>query len=185
MHLIQPNNTLGAEIELAGAATIVRRRNGVVLTETQELIDVRPVRAPERHSDPHIGAMVNELARLKADITLTNPIGLYIAGLSVAGWQTPDNSDPLSYWTITRGTKEKALRAVYEVPAVQGLPRRRHQDQREGDRVRRADCRLHPHQADRHGHAHRPEHRRALRHVRDLGRRRRGRCRRSSASKTS
>ena len=26
MHLIQPNNTLGAEIELAGAATIVRRR---------------------------------------------------------------------------------------------------------------------------------------------------------------
>jgi hypothetical protein len=64
---------------------------------------------------------VNELARLKADITLTNPIGLYIAGLSVAGWQTPDNSDPLSYWTITRGTKEKALRAVYEVPASKGF----------------------------------------------------------------
>jgi hypothetical protein len=121
MHLIQPNNTLGAEIELAGAATIVRRRNGTFLTEAQELIECSQYGAPERHSDPHIGAVVNELARMKADITLTNPIGLYIAGLSAAGWQTPDNSDPLSYWTITRGTKEKALRAVYEVPASKGF----------------------------------------------------------------
>jgi hypothetical protein len=121
MHLIQPNNTLGAEIELAGAATIVRRRNGVVLTETQELIECGQYGQPERHSDPLIGATVNELARLKADVTLKNPIGLYIAGLTVAGWVTPDGSDPLSYWTITRGTKEKALRAVYEVPASKGF----------------------------------------------------------------
>ena len=40
-----------------------------------------------------------------------------IAGLSVAGWAAPDGSNPLDYWTITRGTTAKALRAVYEVPA--------------------------------------------------------------------
>ena len=42
---------------------------------------------------------------------------MYIASLDVAGWKAPDNSNPTDYWTITRGTKEKALRAVYEVPA--------------------------------------------------------------------
>ena len=43
-----------------------------------------------------------------------------IAGLSVAGWTTPDGSDPLEFWRITRGTREKALRAVFEVPAGKG-----------------------------------------------------------------
>ena len=39
----------------------------------------------------------------------------------MAGWAAPDGSNPLSYWTITRGTPEKALRAVYEVPAGKGF----------------------------------------------------------------
>lgn len=121
MHLIQINNTLGAEIELAAAATIVRTRNGAPLTEAQALIACGQYGQEQRHSDPLIGATVNELARMKADITLKNPVGLYIAGLSVAGWQTPDGSDALSFWTITRGTKDKALRAVFEVPAAKGF----------------------------------------------------------------
>jgi hypothetical protein len=121
MHLIQRSNTLGAEIELAAAATLVRTRNGAPITEAQELIACGQYGEPQRHSDPHIGALVNELARGKADITLANPVGLYIAGLSVAGWVTPDGSDPAGYWTITRGTQEKALRAVYEVPAAKNF----------------------------------------------------------------
>jgi hypothetical protein len=121
MHLIQRSNTLGAEIELAAAATLVRRKNGVPITEAQELIACGAYGEPQRHSDPHIGAQVNELARAKADITLANPIGLYIAGLNVAGWVTPDGSNPADYWQITRGTKEKTLRAVYEVPAAKGF----------------------------------------------------------------
>jgi hypothetical protein len=121
MHLVQRSNTLGAEIELAAAATIVRLRGGAPVTEAQALIACGKYGEPRRHSDPHIGAVVNELARAKHDITLANPVGLYIAGLSVAGWQTPDNSDPAAFWTITRGTKEKALRAVYEVPAERGF----------------------------------------------------------------
>jgi hypothetical protein len=121
MHLIQGANTLGAEIELAAAATIVRRRNGALLTSERELIECGRYGEPERFSDPHIGAEVNALARQKADITLANPVGLCIAGLSVAGWQTPDGSDPLDYWKVTRGTSEKAVRAVYEVPAGRGF----------------------------------------------------------------
>ncbi len=121
MHLIQRNNTLGAEIELAAAATIVRTINGRTLDAEQELIACGQYGQPERNSDPHIGAVVNELARAKHDITLANPIGLCIAGLSVAGWQTPDGSPASDYWEITRGTPEKALRAVYEVPAGKGF----------------------------------------------------------------
>lgn len=121
MHLIQRANTLGAEIELAGAATIVRRRNGTILTGERELIDCGRYGEPERFSDPHIGAGVNALAREKADITLANPVGLCIAALSVASWQAPDGSDPHDYWKVTRGTEDKAVRAVYEVPADKGF----------------------------------------------------------------
>jgi hypothetical protein len=117
MHLIQINNTLKAEIELAAGASIVRKVGGRLLSGEAELIDCGAYGQGERHSDPHIGAVVNELARGKADVTLANPIGLCIDDLSVAGWQTPDNSDPKDYWKIVRGTPEKALRAVYEVPA--------------------------------------------------------------------
>lgn len=116
MHLVQNNNTLLAEIELAAAATLTRKQNGTLLTDTQALIRCGAYGQPERHSDPHIGEVVNELAREKADVTLANPIGLCIAGVSVAGWKTPDDSNPLDYWKIVRGTPEKALRAVYEVP---------------------------------------------------------------------
>jgi hypothetical protein len=121
MHLIQDNNTLLAEIELAAAATLVRQRGGTLLTDSQALIECGSYGQAERHSDPHIGEVVNELAREKADVTLANPVGLCIAGLSVAGWEAPDGSDPLDYWKVLRGTPEKALRAVYEVPALKNF----------------------------------------------------------------
>lgn len=117
MHLIQANNTLTAEIELAAGASLTRKRNGAFITDEQELIECGKYGQGERHSDPHIGAVINELARAKADVTVANPVGLCIAGLSVAGWTTPDGSNPLDYWKITRGTSQKALRAVFEVPA--------------------------------------------------------------------
>jgi hypothetical protein len=121
MHLIQQNNTLAAEIEIAGAATIIRERDGQILTGEQDLITCGRYGQTERHSDPHIGAEVNALARAHHDTTLANPIGLCIAGLSTVTFKTPDGSDPASYWRITRGTPEKALRAVYEVPQGKGF----------------------------------------------------------------
>jgi hypothetical protein len=53
MHLVQTDNTLGAEIEIAGAATIVRLKpNGSVMTDQRELIECGDYGAKERNSDP-------------------------------------------------------------------------------------------------------------------------------------
>ena len=117
MHLVQANNTLGAEIELAAAATIVRVIDGRTLTGEQELINCSEYGAPERNSDPHIGGAVNGIAQLKADIALANPVGLYFDGLSTAGWATPDGSDPQTFWSFTRGNPGHYVRAVYETPS--------------------------------------------------------------------
>lgn len=121
MHLVQRNNTLGAEIELAAAATLVRIKAGNILTGEQELIQCGQYGQAERNSDPHIGAVVNELARMKADITLANPVGLCIDALSVAGWETPDSSNAHDYWKIVRGTEQEGLRAVFEVPSAKNF----------------------------------------------------------------
>lgn len=121
MHLVQVNNTLGAEINIASRGTIVRQIGGQLLTDEQELIECGKYGEKERHSDPHIGAQVNMLARQKADVTLANPVALYIGGLNTAGWQSPDGSDPKQYWKITRGNAQLALRAIFEVPASKGF----------------------------------------------------------------
>ena len=120
MHLIQPSNTLGAEIELAAAATVVRRKGQRVITAEQELIECSLFGEPGRNSDPHIGGEVNEVARLGGDVTIADPIGLYIDRLVTAGWETLDGTDPQNYWSTTRGVKGHAVRAVYEVPPGTG-----------------------------------------------------------------
>lgn len=120
MHLVQAANTLSAEIELCAAASIVREIDGRVLTGEQELIECGSYGAPQRNSDPHIGGVVNSVARLKADLALANPVGLYFNDLSTAGWQAPDGADPKAFWTYTRGDAGHRVRAVYEVPADRG-----------------------------------------------------------------
>lgn len=121
VHLIQRSNTLGAEIELAGGATVRRVIDGRELTTAQELIECGGYGAPGRHSDPHIGAEVNGLARQRADITLKNPVGLYFHDLSVSGWEAPDGSNPKDFWRFVRGRDGFFVRAVYEVPPELGF----------------------------------------------------------------
>ncbi|MEE1782158.1 hypothetical protein PUR71_04330 [Streptomyces sp. SP17BM10] len=121
MHLIQRNNTLGAEIELAAAATIVRVIGGQELATEQQLIQCSKYGQAERNSDPHIGGAVNAIARQKADVSLADPVGLYFNDLSTDGWAAPDNSDPKSYWTYVRGDAAHPVRAVYEVPQGRGF----------------------------------------------------------------
>lgn len=121
MHLIQRNNTLGAEIELAGGASIVRMKDGAVLTGTLDLIDCGMYGARARHSDPHIGARVNAHARARADVTLANPVGLYFGRVDFSAWETPDGSDPSRLWRYTRGAQGKFVRAVVEVPQDAGF----------------------------------------------------------------
>jgi hypothetical protein len=121
MHLIHGPNPLFAEVELAAAATIVRERDGRTLTGEQELIQCGLYGAPTRNSDPHIGGEVNALARQKADITLKNPVGLYIGGLSTGDFETPDGSDPAAYWSYVRGSEGFPVRAEFEVPEDAGF----------------------------------------------------------------
>ncbi len=121
MHLIQENNTLAAEIELAGGSSVVRVIGGRTLAGEQELIRCGRYGAAGRNSDPHIGAQVNSLTRRKADVTLADPVGLYFAGLVTPGWEAPDGSDPQGFWRYVRGTPEHPVRAVYEVPEDRGF----------------------------------------------------------------
>jgi hypothetical protein len=121
MHLVQRNNTLHAEIEISGAATITRlRSNGTPMTDSLELIQCGGYGAPQRHSDPFIGARVNFHARSKADITVANPVGIYFGGLDTQEWETPDGSAPAEFWKYTRGTPDRPVRAVIEVPSDRG-----------------------------------------------------------------
>ncbi len=120
MHLIQGSNSLYAEIELGAAATIRRVVNGRELTGAQELIDCSQYGAAERNSDPHIGEQVNALARQGADITINNPIGLYLHEFNPVGWVTPDGADARDFWKFVRGKDNHYVRAVYEVPPARG-----------------------------------------------------------------
>jgi hypothetical protein len=120
MHMIQGSNNISAAIELAAAATIVRKKDGQVLTDEQSLIKCGRYGEPTRNSDPFIGGQVNSLAREKHEIALANPIGVYMEPLQTAGWKTPDNENPAAFWKITRGTPEHALRAIFEVPVGKG-----------------------------------------------------------------
>lgn len=119
VHLTHPANTLNAEIFLAGDATVLRKKAGQTLTDADALIQCAKYGEASRSSDPRIGAKVNELARGGFAITLKNPVGLYIDGLSSATWKKPDGTPVGNYFRITRGSSGLGLRAVYEVPATE------------------------------------------------------------------
>ena len=121
MHLIQQSNSLYAEVELAGGSSIIRTKNGKILEEQQALIECGSYGEPGRNSDPLIGAEVNALARMKANVSLRDPVGLYFDEFQPEGWETPDKSDPKLYWKILRGNTDTPVRAVYEVPDDKGF----------------------------------------------------------------
>ncbi len=120
VHLTHPANTLEAEINIAAQATILRARQGQVLTDQDALICCAGYGAPGRASDPTIGGNVNALARQGASITLTNPVGLYIDSLNTTGWVTPDGTSASTFWTIVRGAPGLGLRGVFQVPSLKG-----------------------------------------------------------------
>lgn len=130
MHLTSTPNTLQTEIGLASSATLQRSiGNG----DPNALICCAQFGQPHRNSDPHIGQVSNQLVGLGNRITLTNPPGLYIQMPNFSQYQTPDGSDPASYWTIVRGSATLdgddgaqlpgnfILHASYEVPAAKGF----------------------------------------------------------------
>ncbi|HEX8067382.1 MAG TPA: hypothetical protein VF520_12755 [Thermoleophilaceae bacterium] len=122
VHLTQPANSLQAEIQLGGDATILYQRGGRRIADPDALICCAAYGGPNRCSDPTIGASVNELAALGCAITLRNPVGLYMDRLDMTGWTKPDGSPvEQEYFQVVRGRPGLIERAVFEVPAEEGF----------------------------------------------------------------
>jgi len=118
-HLVQTTNNLFAAVQLAAQATILRARDGMPVTHPQALVECAGLGEPLRGSDPQIAAAVNAAATSGAEITLRDPVGLYIDGLITGGMETPDGEDPSAFWNIERGGATHTLRASYTVPEEQ------------------------------------------------------------------
>jgi len=121
VHLVQDSNTLGAAVRLVAEATILRQRSdGAPVVDRQELVICGRLGNPFRNSDPQIAEIVNDATALGAEVTLWDPLGLYLDGLQSAGMETPDGADAADFWHVERGTPGHAIRAMFEVPAEHG-----------------------------------------------------------------
>ena len=111
VHLISPPNTLGAEIYLAAAATLLRDNPpGTPVTDPSALILCSRYGTPNRNSDPHIGSQVNNVIRGGGvELSLENPVGLYIQMPDFSSYQLPSDphlptgAQPSDCWQIIRG----------------------------------------------------------------------------------
>jgi hypothetical protein len=130
VHLIQPNNNLYAEVQIAAQACILRQRHdGTPITDSNELINCARYGEPGRASDPKIGAIVNDKARQGYSISLRNPVALYMTNWKTPGnWKKPDGSPVGNYWKLLRGQPAPTasdpamgLHLIYEVPAGEGF----------------------------------------------------------------
>jgi hypothetical protein len=94
MHLTHGANTLGAEINLAADATVLRP--GVSATPPAtlpfRLVCCGVPAGVNRSSDPLIVAGVNGLAREGRAVTLANPVGLYMSQVDIDGLRGPSNT---------------------------------------------------------------------------------------------
>ncbi|WP_208342102.1 hypothetical protein [Aetokthonos hydrillicola] len=139
VHLVSNPNALSAEIFLAGQATILRQDGaGNPITDKNQLINCSRYGTANRNSDPTIGAGVNGLVRgtgvsgSGVQISLENPVGLYIQEPSFDTYElplnAPSNAQPSDYWKVVRGRRRQdgdeidyILHAVYEVPEELGF----------------------------------------------------------------
>lgn len=117
VHLTHPANTLGAEINLAAQATRQRKdANGQLISDVRRLVCCSGYGNPNRSSDPSIGHAANLAVRGGVSLTLSDPVGLYIAGFQ-SGQITGPDDEPLDHWLrVTRGSPGRGLRAELSPP---------------------------------------------------------------------
>lgn len=121
-HLNSPPNSLVAEIQLGADATIrYMDPKGSLLVEPDALIGYAGYGGANRNSDPTIGASVNALARLGANVTLRNPVGLYMDHIDLSGWLAPDKKSVSDCVHIVRGLPGLVERMVVEIPRERGF----------------------------------------------------------------
>lgn len=117
IHFLQGSNTLDAAIDLAADATVLRRAiNGEPVLDRRELVRCSRLGEPERQSDPQIAQVVNDAVANGMEVTLKDPIGLYLDGLQSAGIVAPDGTDAAEFWHVERGTDGHVVRASFSVP---------------------------------------------------------------------
>jgi len=120
-HLVTGDNNLFAAIALVAQATILRERDGVPVTTQQALVQCAGNLGNfRRHSDPQIAGVVNAAAATGAEITLADPVGLYINSLQTAEMVAPDRADVSEFWHVERGEAGRVLRASFSVPEERG-----------------------------------------------------------------
>jgi hypothetical protein len=119
-HLSQGSNNLFAAVALVAQATVLREKEGARVTEKKALVRCGALGDPLRNSDPQIAIAINQLAAQGEEISLADPPGLYIDSLITAGMTTPDGTDAVDFWEVTRGDEGHGLRAKFEVPADRG-----------------------------------------------------------------
>jgi hypothetical protein len=120
-HLVQGSNNLKAAVQLVAEATVLRKRDdGTPVTDRQELVSCGGLGNPFRNSDPQIAEIVNDAAALGTEITMLDPVGLYLDGLLSGGIETPDDADAAAFWHIERGTPQHVVRANFAVPEDRG-----------------------------------------------------------------
>jgi hypothetical protein len=110
VHLVSPPNTLGAEIYLAAAATLLREQDGQPVSDPDKLIRCSRYGQPGRNSDPHIGASVNNIiASGGLVVSLQDPVGLYLQTPDFSSYllpfdpNLPADADVSECWQILRG----------------------------------------------------------------------------------
>jgi hypothetical protein len=91
VHLTQPANTLGAEIQLAKQATLLYGTPNII-TSDPDLICCAAYGGINRMSDPTIGSGVNTQVGLGNKVSLRNPIGLYIRSIDQNAFSLPDGT---------------------------------------------------------------------------------------------
>lgn len=85
-------------ISIAAQATILRHdANGDPVTDQEQLVECGGLGEKTRSSDPQIAAKVNALAAEGHEITLADPVGLYLTGIMTNGMKTPDGADPATF----------------------------------------------------------------------------------------
>ncbi|MBB2708416.1 hypothetical protein N2597_22565 (plasmid) [Rhizobium sophoriradicis] len=138
MHLTHAANTLGAEVNLAGEASVLRSVDSLPVKPGQdpapEIVRIAcgAYGGINRSSDPNIGLAVGNQVRKGDRITLTDPVGLYIAKIDLNGLSGPDGEALGSIsGSVTRGHNDpfepRILRYVVQLP--------------EGSRFTLSDCR--------------------------------------------
>lgn len=118
VHLLQRNNTLPAELDIAAQATLPRLDDsGDVTTDVVSCTHCgsnEGLGEPGRNSDPTIAQMVNAVAANACLLTIPDPVGLYIQGLDMTGWTAPGGVALADCWKVVRGTP--TVRATFTVP---------------------------------------------------------------------